>query len=73
MKRRCGHGQEDLFPVAQFEESWGDMTAPADVSRAFARVDRMRGQQLKDPAQVYGWLNDGSRNHVVGLCEFADR
>jgi hypothetical protein len=32
----------------------------------------MRGQQLKDPAQLDGWASDGSRDHVVSLCDFPD-
>ncbi len=27
VKKRWGRGQEDIFPVAQFERLWGDMTA----------------------------------------------
>ena len=27
VKKRWGHGQEDIFPVAQFEKLWGDMSA----------------------------------------------
>ena len=27
VKKRWGKGQEDVFPVAQFEKLWGDMTA----------------------------------------------
>ena len=26
VKKRWGKGQEDIFPVAQFEKLWGDMT-----------------------------------------------
>jgi len=33
-------------------------------------VPRVRGQQLKDPAQLDGWLRDGSADHVVSLCKF---
>jgi hypothetical protein len=29
VKKRWGHGQEDVYPVAQFEKLWGDMTALA--------------------------------------------
>ncbi len=29
VKKRWGHGQEDVFPVTQFEKLWGDMTRPA--------------------------------------------
>ena len=72
VKRRWGHGQEDIFPVAQFEKLWGDMTALPDVSSAFLHVGRHRGQQLKDPAQVDGWLNDGGYEHVMRLCRFAE-
>ena len=28
VKKRRGHGQEGVFPVAQFEKLWGDMTCP---------------------------------------------
>jgi hypothetical protein len=71
VKRRWGHGQEDVFPVAQFEKLWGDLTSLPDLPSAFLAVDRRRGQQLKDPAQLDGWANDGSRDHVLSLCEFA--
>ncbi len=71
VKRRWGHGQEDVFPVAQFEKLWGDLTALPDLSCSFLVVDRKRGQQLKDAAQLDGWVNDGSRDYVTGLCEFS--
>jgi len=67
VKKRWGHGQEDVFPVAQFEKLWGDLTAIPDVRSAFVEVPRLRGQQLKDPAQLDGWLRDGSAAHVEGL------
>jgi hypothetical protein len=70
VKRRWGHGQEDVFPVAQFEKLWGDLTSLPDLPCAFLAVDRRRGQQLKDPAQLDGWANDGSRDHVRSLCDF---
>jgi UTP--glucose-1-phosphate uridylyltransferase len=71
VKRRWGHGQEDVYPVAQFEKLWGDMSSLPDLSCAFLAVDRRRGQQLKDAAQLDGWANDGSMAHVRSLCEFA--
>jgi hypothetical protein len=70
VKRRWGHGQEDVFPVAQFEKLWGDLTSLPDLRCSFLAVSRMRGQQLKDPAQLDGWANDGSRNYVRSLCAF---
>ena len=70
VKRRWGHGQEDVFPVAQFEKLWGDLTSLSDVPCAYLAVDRRRGQQLKDPAQLDGWANDGSRDYVLNLCSF---
>jgi len=33
-------------------------------------VPRVRGQQLKEPAQLDGWLRDGSAEAVTALCEF---
>jgi UTP--glucose-1-phosphate uridylyltransferase len=72
VKKRWGNGQEDVFPVAQFEKLWGDMTALADIQSRFIGVSRMRGQQLKDPAQLDGWLRDGSAAHVESLCDWND-
>lgn len=70
VKRRWGHGQEDIFPVVQFEKLWGDMTALPDLSCGFLCVDRRRGQQLKDTAQLDGWVNDGSFEYVRSICDF---
>ena len=33
-------------------------------------VPRKCGQQLKEPAQLDGWLRDGSAEYVEGLCKF---
>jgi UDP-N-acetylglucosamine pyrophosphorylase len=68
VKKRWGHGQEDVFPVSQFEKLWGDMTALSDVNCSFLVVPTLRGQQLKDPAQLDGWLRDGSAAFVESLC-----
>jgi hypothetical protein len=70
VKKRWGHGHEDVYPVCQFEKLWGDMTAVAGVECGFTVVPRMRGQQLKEAAQLDGWLRDGSADHVRSLCEF---
>ncbi|MEQ9409841.1 MAG: UTP--glucose-1-phosphate uridylyltransferase [Fuerstiella sp.] len=67
VKKRWGRGQEDVFPVSQFEKLWGDMTALPDVSCGFLVVPTLRGQQLKDPAQLDGWLRDGSAAFVESL------
>jgi UDP-N-acetylglucosamine pyrophosphorylase len=71
VKKRWGHGQEDIFPVTQFEKLWGDMTALPEVDCRFVAVPRLRGQQLKDPAQLDGWLRDGSASFVESLCEWS--
>ncbi len=70
VKKRWGHGQEDVYPVTQFEKLWGDMTALPEVDSAFLVVPRARGQQLKDQAQLDGWLRDGSAKYVESLCEW---
>lgn len=70
VKKRWGKGQEDIFPIAQFEKLWVDMTALPDVKCDYVAVARQRGQQLKEPAQLDAWLRDGSAAHVTGLCEF---
>jgi hypothetical protein len=68
VKKRWGHGQEDVFPVTQFEKLWGDMTALPEIDSRFVVVSRSRGQQLKDQAQLDGWLRDGSAAYVDSLC-----
>jgi hypothetical protein len=71
VKKRWGHGQEDIFPVTQFEKLWGDMTALPEIDARFVAVPRRRGQQLKDQAQLDGWLRDGSAAYVESLCAFS--
>jgi hypothetical protein len=70
VKKRWGHGQEDVFPVTQFEKLWGDMTRIPEIQSRFVVVPRERGQQLKEPAQLDGWLRDGSAAYVESLCEW---
>lgn len=70
VKKRWGKGQEDIFPVAQFEKLWGDMTALPQMACEYVLVARARGQQLKEPAQLDGWLRDGSAEYVTSLCDF---
>ncbi len=65
-----GKGQEDLFPVAQFEKLWGDMTSLRDLKVEYAAVSRYRGQQLKEPALLDFWANDGSLDYVKDTCIF---
>jgi hypothetical protein len=71
VKKRWGHGQEDVFPVAQFEKLWSDLTALPELTSRFVAVPRLRGQQLKDQAQLDGWLRDGSAAHVDALCDWS--
>ncbi|MGI4022792.1 MAG: UTP--glucose-1-phosphate uridylyltransferase [Janthinobacterium lividum] len=70
VKYRWGHGQEDIYPVAQIEKLWTDMTALTDLKCGYLVVPRTRGQQMKDPAQLDAWVTDGSKDHVESLCVF---
>ena len=70
VKKRWGKGQEDIYPVAQFEKLWGDMTALPNVSCQYLAVPRFRGQQLKEPAQLDGWLRDGSAAYIDSICKW---
>jgi len=72
VKKRWGKGQEDTFPVAQFEKLWGDMTALPELDFRFVAVPRMRGRQLKEPAQLDAWLRDGSATHTESLCAWRE-
>ena len=71
VKKRWGKGQEDVLPVAQFEKLWGDMTSLPEFPCRFVAVPRRRGQQLKEPAQLDGWLRDGSAAFVESLCDWS--
>ncbi len=70
VKYRWGHGQEDIYPVAQIEKLWTDMTALTDLKCGYLAVPRTRGQQMKDPAQLDAWVTDGSKDYVASLCTF---
>jgi hypothetical protein len=39
-----------------------------EIDTRFLVVPRSRGQQLKDQAQLDGWLRDGSAAYVESLC-----
>jgi uncharacterized protein YajQ (UPF0234 family) len=41
-----------------------------EIDTRFVVVPRIRGQQLKDPAQLDGWLRDGSAAAVSALCDW---
>jgi len=71
VKKRWGHGQEDVFPVAQFEKLWGDITALPEVACNYFVVPRRRGQQLKDPAQLDGWYREGHADYLETLCAWS--
>jgi hypothetical protein len=68
VKKRWGKGQEDVFPVTQFEKLWGDMTALPELNCKYIAVPRLRGQQLKEVDQLDGWLRDGSADYLDTLC-----
>jgi hypothetical protein len=72
VKKRWGKGQEDIFPVAQFEKLWGDMTTLPELDCRFVLVPRVRGQQLKEPAQLDAWLRDGSAAYTESLCAWRE-
>ena len=70
VKKRWGKGQEDIYPITQFEKLWGDMTAIPELLCSYINVPRMRGQQLKEVSQLDGWLRDGSKDYIEGICKW---
>ncbi len=70
VKKRWGKGQEDIFPVTQFEKLWGDMTALPELDCRYALVPRRRGQQLKEVFQLDGWLRDGSAHYLDSISQW---
>jgi UTP--glucose-1-phosphate uridylyltransferase len=71
VKKRWGLGQEDIFPVTQYEKLWGDMTSLHEVKSHYLAVPTRRGQQLKDPGQLDGWVRDGSAGYVERLSRWS--
>jgi hypothetical protein len=71
VKKRWGKGQEDIFPVAQFERLFVDITGRKDLACSYVAVSRARGQQLKEPAQLDGWFRDGSAEYVNSLADWS--
>jgi UDP-N-acetylglucosamine pyrophosphorylase len=72
VKKRWGRGQEDIYPVTQFEKLWGDMSALPDIKSSFIVVPRIRGQQLKEVSQLDSWLRDGSADYLESICDWED-
>ncbi|MFK8113296.1 MAG: UTP--glucose-1-phosphate uridylyltransferase [Rubripirellula sp.] len=70
VKKRWGHAQEDIFPVAQFEKLWGDMTTLPEMQCSFFVTPLLRGQQLKAQAQLDPWKRDGSADYIESLCRW---
>lgn len=70
VKKRWGKGQEDIFPVTQFEKLWGDMTSLPELKCKYVAVSRLRGQQLKEVDQLDGWLRDGSAEYLNSICNW---
>ena len=70
VKRVWGSGQEDVYPVAQFEKLWGDMTAFEELKVNYVSVSRFRGQQLKEPSLLDAWVTDGSLDYMKSKCVF---
>ena len=70
VKKRWGNGQEDVYPVTQFERLWGDMSAYAGMQVGFKTVNRLRGQQLKQQAQLDGWVEEQGWAAVNEVTDF---
>jgi hypothetical protein len=56
----------ELLELIQQEKSHGGLFRRSSRNSQ----PRRRGQQLKDPAQLDGWLRDGSAVHVESLCDW---
>ncbi len=72
VKHRWGNGQEDVFPIAQFEKLWSDISSLDTVDSKYFVVSRERGAQLKEQAQLDSWLRDGSASYLESICCFEE-
>ena len=57
-------------PGDPVREALGRHDHPAGRHYRFVAVSRLRGQQLKEQAQIDGWLRDGSAAHIESLCDW---
>ena len=64
VKKRWGKGQEDIFPVAQFEKLWGDMTALPDLDLPL-RGGAARARTAVERAGATRWL---AARRLGGVC-----
>ncbi|MFH1450150.1 MAG: UTP--glucose-1-phosphate uridylyltransferase [bacterium] len=71
VKLRWGAGQEDIYPVLQCEKLWGDITHLEEIEVQYLAVSRRRGQQLKDPNLIDRWVQDGSKDYISSLTDWA--
>lgn len=70
VKHIWGSGQEDIYPVAQFEKLWGDMSGLKELKTGFISVSRHRGMQLKEPSLLDMWARDGSLDYLKSKSAF---
>lgn len=68
VRERRGGGHEDVLPVLQVEQLWGDVTTLPEARVAYLLVPTRRGRQLKEPGQLDAWLRDGSAAWVASGC-----
>ena len=70
VKRGSGSGPPGVFPVAQVEHLWGDLTTLSESNCGYFLVDRQRGRQLKSPAELDEWVSQ-SAAHLESLCAWS--
>jgi hypothetical protein len=68
VKKRWGNGQEDIFPVLQWEKLWGDMTTLPEANTLFLAVPPPARQHSRSRPQLDSWLRDGSAAHIESLA-----
>ena len=68
VRNHDSRGCDTIYPVAQCEKLWGDMSGLSDVVCRYLVVPRQRGQQLKQISQLADWHENGSARHVEQLC-----
>jgi len=47
------------------------MSTVSDLSCEYIAVETMRGQQIKDPGQLDGWVRDRSAAYIDKLCKWS--
>ncbi len=70
VKKRWGNGQGRRIPCLAVRKAVGRYDFATEIDSQFIVVPTVRGQQLKEQAQLDGWLRDGSAAQIEAMLRW---